>query len=200
MTLSLHHSARADVDECRDPRSCPNGVCVNTAGSFQCQLCSLGFRPADDRCVGKAIPHTATAQHHRHCCSHPSGCFRPPRANTLGFPSWLSVLGHIYAYEVAAVSSVATSCAVNDFLTAHNAAQLVQHVCMTQKLPAADVCNVLLNKLNFKLQKRADIGCFMSNEGQVLTAAMMACSPPCLHSVFPHKIYQALQPAVSSYP
>lgn len=118
----------------------------------------------------------------------------------LGFPSWLSVLGHIYAYEVAAVSSMATSCAVNDFLTAHDAAQLVQHVCMTQKLPAADVCNVLLNKLNSKLQKRADIGCFMSNEGQVRTAAMMACSPPCLHSVFPHKIYQALQPAVSSYP
>uniref|UniRef100_H3DJ72 Latent-transforming growth factor beta-binding protein 1 n=1 Tax=Tetraodon nigroviridis TaxID=99883 RepID=H3DJ72_TETNG len=41
----------ADVDECRDPRSCPNGVCVNTAGSYQCQLCSPGFRPADDRCV-----------------------------------------------------------------------------------------------------------------------------------------------------
>lgn len=118
----------------------------------------------------------------------------------LGFPSWLSVLGHVYAYEVAAVSSVATSCAVNDFLTARDAAQLVQHVCVTQKLPAADECNVLLNKFNLKLQKRADIGCFMSNKGQVITAAMMACSPPCLHSVFPHKIYQALQPAVSSYP
>lgn len=145
MTLSLHHSAWADVDECRDPRSCPSGVCVNTAGSYQCQLCSPGFRPADDRCLGKAIPHTTIAQQHRHHCSHSSGCFRPPRGNTLGFlPDWqrLSVLGHVYAYEAVAVSSVATSCAVNDFLTAYDAAQFVQHV-----------CNVLLNKSHFKLQK-----------------------------------------------
>lgn len=83
----------------------------------------------------------------------------------LGFPSWLSVLGHIYACEVAAVSSVATSCAVNDFLTAHDAAQLVQHVCMTQKLPATDVCNVLLNKLNFKLQEKSRYWVFYVQRG-----------------------------------
>ncbi|TNN47553.1 Latent-transforming growth factor beta-binding protein 2 [Liparis tanakae] len=41
----------SDVDECGDPGSCPDGVCVNTLGSFQCQACGPGYRPVDERCV-----------------------------------------------------------------------------------------------------------------------------------------------------
>lgn len=52
----------ADVDECRDPSSCPDGVCVNTPGSFQCQACGPGFRPVDERCVGKGNP--KSTRHH----------------------------------------------------------------------------------------------------------------------------------------
>lgn len=42
-----------DVDECRSPSVCPGGTCVNTQGSFQCQRCDSGFRPAGGRCLGK---------------------------------------------------------------------------------------------------------------------------------------------------
>lgn len=145
ITLPLHHPTRTDVDECRDSRSCPNGGCVNTAGSFRCQLCSPGFRPADDRCVGKAIPHTAIAQQHGHHCSHSSGCFRPPHRYSLGFPPhrhWLSVLGHFYAYKAAAVSCSATNCTVNDFLTAYDAVQFPKRCNMSARQGDARCCCV----------------------------------------------------------
>uniref|UniRef100_A0AAZ3NNT2 Latent-transforming growth factor beta-binding protein 2 n=1 Tax=Oncorhynchus tshawytscha TaxID=74940 RepID=A0AAZ3NNT2_ONCTS len=40
-----------DVDECRDPHSCPSGRCVNAPGSFQCQACGPGFKAARGRCL-----------------------------------------------------------------------------------------------------------------------------------------------------
>lgn len=194
MTLSLHHSAWADVDECRDPRSCPNGVCVNTAGSYQCQLCSPGFRPADDRCVGKAIPHTTIAQQQCHHCSHSSGRFQPPPGNTLGFPpvrQKLFVLGHVYTYEAAAVSFVATS-------------HILRNSCNMSAWhgDTRDWCvQHVIKKVAFKLQKDRilDVLC-TSRASRDCSDDGMPRSPPSLYSVFPHKIHQPLQPAMSSYP
>uniref|UniRef100_A0A8C9XT27 Latent transforming growth factor beta binding protein 2 n=1 Tax=Sander lucioperca TaxID=283035 RepID=A0A8C9XT27_SANLU len=47
-SFKKHHAL---INACRDPSSCPNGVCVNSPGSFQCQTCGLGFRPVNERCV-----------------------------------------------------------------------------------------------------------------------------------------------------
>ncbi len=88
----------ADVDECRDPSSCPNGVCVNTLGSFQCQHCGPGFRPAGERCVGKASPHPIEAQDHHHRYLNSVGCFLPLYRIQPGLPLMLkkSEIAHIY--------------------------------------------------------------------------------------------------------
>ena len=34
----------ADIDECRDPSSCPDGKCENKPGSFKCIPCQPGYR------------------------------------------------------------------------------------------------------------------------------------------------------------
>lgn len=36
--------SRADIDECRDPSSCPDGKCENKPGSFKCIACQPGYR------------------------------------------------------------------------------------------------------------------------------------------------------------
>ncbi|CAJ0951121.1 unnamed protein product, partial [Ranitomeya imitator] len=33
-----------DVNECLRPDVCPDGLCINTVGSFRCQYCDTGFR------------------------------------------------------------------------------------------------------------------------------------------------------------
>ncbi|CAJ0951123.1 unnamed protein product, partial [Ranitomeya imitator] len=32
------------VNECLRPDVCPDGLCINTVGSFRCQYCDTGFR------------------------------------------------------------------------------------------------------------------------------------------------------------
>ncbi|KAI4874235.1 hypothetical protein NFI96_020690 [Prochilodus magdalenae] len=61
-----------DVDECRSPSVCPGGICVNTQGSFQCQACGPGFRPAGGRCLDLDE------------CAHPSLCADGVCVNTVG--------------------------------------------------------------------------------------------------------------------
>lgn len=34
----------ADIDECRDPSSCPDSKCENKPGSFKCIACPPGYR------------------------------------------------------------------------------------------------------------------------------------------------------------
>uniref|UniRef100_G1R0Y5 Latent transforming growth factor beta binding protein 3 n=1 Tax=Nomascus leucogenys TaxID=61853 RepID=G1R0Y5_NOMLE len=40
--------SRADIDECRDPSSCPDGKCENKPGSFKCIACQPGYRSQGD--------------------------------------------------------------------------------------------------------------------------------------------------------
>lgn len=111
------------------PTVCVSTQPVPTSASFAVQ--GLGLLMTDAWVRQSHTP----LQHH---CSHSSACFQPPCGNTLGFPSdqqRLSVFGHVYVYEAAAVTSVATSCAVNDLLTAYDVAQFAQHVCVTGRHP-----------------------------------------------------------------
>lgn len=86
----------ADIDECRDPSSCPNGVCVNTLGSFRCQVCGPGFRPVGERCVGKATSHPiiAVAPVPRILRVFPTAAWKQT-----GLPYY--VLGNFYLLEAA---------------------------------------------------------------------------------------------------
>ena len=45
-----------DVNECATNRMCPNGRCVNMAGSYKCE-CNPGFRPSSNLqvCYGKVL-------------------------------------------------------------------------------------------------------------------------------------------------
>ncbi|XP_057280480.1 latent-transforming growth factor beta-binding protein 4-like, partial [Pezoporus wallicus] len=40
-----------DIDECENEAACPGQECLNTAGSFQCRPCLVGFRPHRGRCA-----------------------------------------------------------------------------------------------------------------------------------------------------
>lgn len=59
----LLYSECLDVDECRDPRVCQPGRCVNLQGSYQC-TCPPGYTQSPDRksCLGK---NTASEKTHR---------------------------------------------------------------------------------------------------------------------------------------
>lgn len=55
---SVRVSSLSDENECRTkPGICPNGRCVNTAGSYRCD-CNEGFEvsPSGTECIGNAPP------------------------------------------------------------------------------------------------------------------------------------------------
>lgn len=48
--------SRADIDECRDPSSCPDGKCENKPGSFKCIACQPGYRSqGGGACRGEGV-------------------------------------------------------------------------------------------------------------------------------------------------
>ena len=54
MHLSYLHCINADIDECKDPNSCPaKQKCINTPGAYECH-CEEGYEKGDgDECVSK---------------------------------------------------------------------------------------------------------------------------------------------------
>lgn len=37
-----------DIDECRSLSTCPNGICLNSEGSYSCVNCPTGFTVSPD--------------------------------------------------------------------------------------------------------------------------------------------------------
>lgn len=52
--MSANYFFLLDVNECATGNVCPEGICINTAGSYTCQSCRPGFGPSADglRCEG----------------------------------------------------------------------------------------------------------------------------------------------------